>query len=547
MASTIRSLRKTLALSAAVSKIADLPSFAKSTTSGIAPVTSKGPATYAVIDLGTNSFRMLVGREEKDGGFRILDSHKVTVRLGQGVFSTGLLSDGAMERSLACLRDFKSRIDPFAPHAVRLVATSALREAPNRKDFLRRVERELDWKAEIVSGIEEARLIATAIAPLVPQGKKAFLIDIGGGSTELTYVWNGTIRPLKSFGLGAVRLADLFLHRDPASDRAIRLMREFIGDTLGLLEEKAKKFSPDLVIGSAGTIKSILKLAGGAEPDTEKLVPLETKAVEKVFEKLKPLPLPERIAFGGMSERRAEVIVPGALLLLEMMRRLGAEKIHVTGRGLVDGVLVDLIENREHHTSYVEHLAAQNLAEFGWLASRFQIDERHVRRVHDLALNLFDGLQELHGYGEEEKRLLGCAALFHDVGRIVEPGRHHKHSYYILKNLPLSGFTQREIEIIALVARYHRGNPPEADHEGYSELDKEDRRLVDRLGGILRLAEGLDHSRDGRIESLRVEATAKEIILKPRSSGDADMDLWAAARKVDLLEKAFGRKVSGLE
>ncbi len=513
-------------------------------TSGIDPKASRALArhVYAVVDLGTNSFRMLVGRGKEGGGFETLYSDKRTVRLGQGVFKSGALPDGSMDRAVQCLKEFKDRIDTFAPRAVRAVGTSALREARNRRDFIRRVEKELQWKVDVLPGTEEARFIAAGIAPLLPPKARALLVDIGGGSTEITFVAEGTLRPLRSYQLGAVRLLDLFVSGDPIGDRAFRMMRAFIRNELKGLDEFSRKFSPNLVVGSAGTIKSLLKLAGGASREGA-LAPLRTKHVARSLEKLRPLPLAERMRLTGLSERRAEVIVPGALLLLEFLELLGAAEIQVSECGLVDGVILDLIENRERHASYVDHLAAQNLAEFGWLSAKFQIEEPHVRRVHDLALQIFDGLSALHGYGLEEKRLLGCAALFHDVGRIVEPARHHKHSYYIIQNLPLSGFTPREVEIIALLARYHRGNPPHDSHEEYAALPKEDRRRVDVLGGCLRIAEGLDHSRNAAIASLKVSLDNKTVTIHLRPAGDLDLDVWAAQRRSDLLERALGKKI----
>jgi len=517
---------------------------AHSATSGIDPKASRALAehAYAVVDLGTNSFRMLVGRGKEDGGFETLDSDKRTVRLGQGVFKSGALPDGTMDRAIQCLKEFKDRIDTFAPRAVRAVGTSALREARNRRDFVRRVERELHWKVDILPGTEEARLIAAGIAPLLPSKARALLVDIGGGSTEIAFVEGAALRPLRSYQLGAVRLLDLFGSSDPLSERAFRMMRAFIRNELKGLQELSRKFSPNLVVGSAGTIKSLLKLAGGASRE-DALTPLKAKDVAKSLEKLRPLPLADRVRLTGLSERRAEVIVPGALLLLELLELLDAPQIEVSERGLVDGLIGDLIENRERHASYVDHLAAQNLAEFGWLCARFQIEEPHVRRVHDLALQLFDGLAQDHRYGLEEKRMLGCAALFHDVGRIVEPARHHKHSYYIIQNLPLSGFTPREVEIIALLARYHRGNLPRDSHEEYVALAKEDRLRVDILAGCLRIAEGLDHSRNAGTLSLKVSSGGKTVSIQLRPAGGPDLDVWAAQSRSDLLERALEKKI----
>lgn len=516
-----------------------------SPTSGIDPEARRPRPehVFAVVDLGTNSFRMLVTRGREEAGFEILASDKRTVRLGQDVFKESRLTEGAMERALNCLREFKDQIDPFAPWAVRLVGTSALREADNSGEFVDRVEREFGWRIEIIDGTDEARLIAVGIQPLLAKDEEVLLVDIGGGSTELTHVLGGAIRPIRSLGVGAVRLTDLFVRSDPIAPEDFRMMRAFIRNELGKVESELRAAALDRVVGSAGTIKTLLKLAGTDARDLNALYPLQRKDVESSLERLRTMTLRQRIQQAGLSERRAEIIVPGALLLLEILRTIGAEEIHVCGRSLVDGTVLDLISNREHHDSYVNQLAAQNLAEFGWLARRFRIDEGHVRRVHDLAQQILDGLSAVLGYGEDEKRLLGTAALFHDVGRLVEPARHHKHSYYIIRHLPLSGFSTREREIIALVARYHTGTLPKATHTAYSRLSKADRTLVDHLGGILKLANGLDHSRNGRV--LRVESTIKprKINVRVIADGDVGLDLWAASRKTDLLEQAFERKV----
>ena len=500
----------------------------------------------AVVDVGSNSVRLQIGRAEEDGTLAVLGEDKAAVRLGEQVFRTGRLSLPAIARAAEALRRFAELSRRAGADKVRAVATSAVREASNRALLVRTVKQQAGMDLEVISGAEEARLITLGILQGAPPGERRLLCDIGGGSTEITAARGEEPEASYSLPLGSVRLTEFFVRSDPLARKEARLIEESVDDALnevdGLLVGKFKR-----VMGSGGTISAVMALAQKSATTRAPQIAkpgLATRAqIEAVLDRLRGTSNKDRRKL-GVEEHRADIIYSGAVILAGVMKKLRVEEVEITSRGLRDGLMVDLIRRVVRPAGaglHQEHAVVEGLRAFG---RRCGYREDHAEQVAQLSLSLFDQTREVHRLGEEERALLNAAAMLHDVGAFVSYNRHHKHSYYLLYHADLPGFTDRERALIATIARYHRRSPPKDRHEIFQLLAPEERIIVRRLAAILRVADGLDRGHRRNVRSVKVAQTARGLKLDVFTEEGGELEIWAAEQKAELLAEVAGGPVS---
>ncbi|MBW4426442.1 MAG: Ppx/GppA family phosphatase [Nostoc desertorum CM1-VF14] len=514
----------------------------------------------AAIDLGTNSLHMVVVKIDPTlPAFSIIARDKETVRLGDRNLTTGELKPEIIKKAIAALGRFQEVAKTINAETIIAVATSAVREAPNGKDFLYRVETELGLSVDLISGQEEARRIYLGVlSGMEFHNQPHMIVDIGGGSTELVLGDSNQARTLTSTKVGAVRLTSELITTDPISNSEFLYLQSY---THGMLERSVDEILANLefgesprLVGTSGTIETLAMIHARENstviPSTLNGYQLSFKDLQELVNRLRKLSNSEKAAIPGMPDKRAEVILAGAVILQEAMTLLGSESVTVCERSLREGVIVDwmlthgLIEDKLRYQSSVRE---RNVLK---LANKYHINLEYSDRVAKFAQSLFDQTQgTLHHWGSDERQLLWAAAILHNCGHYVSHSSHHKHSYYLIRNGELLGYTETEIEIIANLARYHRKSPPKKKHESYqSLLTKHHRQMVSQLSAILRLAVALDRRQIGAIAQVQCEyypqlQQVNLIVFPSKSDDDCALELWSLDYKKGVFEEEFGVKL----
>ena len=519
-------------------------------------LSSSGKQVIAAIDIGTNSIHMVVVEIDPAlPSFSIITREKDTVRLGDRDPATNNLSEEAIARSLATLKRCKSLAESLKVAQIIAVATSATREAKNGIEFLRRIKQEIGISVNLISGQEEARRIYLGVLSGVDFGDRPhIMIDIGGGSTELILADNKEPRFLSSTKIGAVRLTQDFVTTDPISKRELSVIQAYVR---GMLERSTDEIWARLqlnenprMIGTSGTIETLAAIDAmakhGAVPNPLNGYTLSRDAVENIVKKLAGMSYEERFNVPGINDRRAEIIVPGAVVLLEAMKMLKLETITICERALREGIIVDWMLNNGligDRLEYQNEVRSRNTLK---IARKYQVDLESGQKIAQFALSLFDQTRGiLHEWNQEERELLWTAAILHNCGLYVSHAAHHKHSYYLIRNAELLGFTELELELVANIARYHRKSKPKKKHEAYAKLPSKRSQLkVKQLSAILRIAVALDRRHKGAIARLQCEYHKSDrklqLYLVPQDLGDdCTLELWSLNYKKDVFESEY--------
>ena len=500
----------------------------------------------AAIDIGTNSIHMIVVQVRPDLSFEVVDREKEMVRLGAGGLDGRSLTPTAATAALQTLTKFRRLADAHKVDEIVAAATSAIREADNGGDFIAEVAQRTGINVKVISGTEEARLIhMAAVYGVHMGGSPAVVIDIGGGSVEVTLGTASHLSHARSFKLGVIRLTERFVRTDPLSKRDERRMVKHINRELGDYVDTVAARRFDRVIGTSGTILSLGALAlsedGTVRDDELRNRRVPGKAVRRLRKRLTGADLEARLHMDGLDPRRADIAVAGSILLDSVLRRLGAAEITLCDLALREGLVLDYINRNTATIRKIERYPDVRRRSVIELGERCGYVSAHARHVSQLALSIFDQTRAVHRLGDREREWLEYAALLHDAGVHISYERHHRHSYYLIKNGELRGFEPQEIEIIALLARYHRQATPKKTHEGYGTLKSALRRTVKTLAAMLRLAEGLDRSHAQVITALDVVPKGNTYVIRLRAAGDAELELWAANRHGEPLEKVLER------
>jgi len=502
----------------------------------------------AAIDIGTNSIHMIIVRIGADMSFEVIDREKDMVRLGASGLEGGELSPASMATGLQTLAKFRRLAESHGVDEIIAAATSAVRESENGGDFIAEVHRSTGIRVKVISGTEEARLIHLAAAYATGIGARTgVVIDIGGGSVEITAGTAARMHSGRSFKLGVIRLTEKFVKTDPLSRRDERRMVKAIRKDTRTYLTQLRKRGFDRVIGTSGTIQTLGELAAGSAQTREiRNLRVSARAIQRVRQSLTERSLDARLKMPGLDPRRADLSVTGAVLLDTLLTDLRATQLSLCDFALREGLVLDYMRRNRAQIQRADRYPDVRRRSVISLAERCQYVAPHARQVARLCLQLFDQLTPEHGLGAQEREWLEYAALLHDIGVHISYERHHKHSYYLIKNGDLRGFEPSEIEMIALVARYHRQNLPKKSHEGYDTLTNPGRRTVRLLGALLRLAEGLERSHAQVVTAIRVQRPLKDHLplrIRLRTTGDAELEVWAAHRHVAALADWLDRPI----
>src|SRR5436190_13645542 len=473
----------------------------------------------AAIDIGTNSIHMIVVQIRPDLSFEVIDREKEMVRLGAGGLDGRKLTPEAMHAALLVLSKFRRLAESHRVEHVIAGATSATREAENGGEFLQAITRQTGIRPRVISGTEEARLIhLAAVYGVGATGDAAAVIDIGGGSVEVTQGTGPVVELGRSFKLGVIRLTERFVKSDPLERRDQRKLVRHIDNEIGKFLDQVRRVQFDRVIGTSGTILSI-----GAVVATADGLPLGTplrnrritaKQIRRARKELISLDLDDRLRVPGLEPRRADLAVAGVVLLDELLRRLGADEITLCDLSLREGVVLDFIARHRKEIAQADRYPDVRRRSVYELAERCHYWPEHSQQVARLAVALFDHTRAIHGLTDKEREWLEYAAILHDIGVHISYEQHHKHSYYLIKNGDLRGFEPEEIDTIALIARYHRQAAPKRTHDNFGDLRRRDRIAVRALAAILRLAENLDRSHAQVVASLSLHDRGDDDLLQ---------------------------------
>ena len=499
----------------------------------------------ATIDVGSNSVRLLVAEALRGGAYRILDEEREPTRLARSVSARGLLDETAIAATIAALKTFKQIAAGYQVTGLRTIATCAVREARNGPDFCRRVREEVGLDVEVISGEREAQLAFASVQHAFDlTGKNVVVADIGGGSTEIVFATGNLVESIFSTPLGAVRLTEQCGLGDAGDGPAAEQARDQLAaEVTAVLKKRTTRplFAPHFLVGCGGTFTTLAELMMAAKREVD--VPVAGYRVSQaelrhLLDRLAKMPVRARRSMPGMTPDRADIIVAGLTIIDAMLKRFRVNTVVVHTRGVRDGLVREMIEESvgsggpaddpAHRERAIERLAAACSGEL-----------EHGRKVAALAGRIYEQLAEPLDLAPGDRLLLECAARLQDVGYVINYDQHHKHSYHLIRNSRLPGIRPHDLELIANVARYHRGAHPKRKHENLARLSADDQRRVRRMAAILRLAGGLDRSRTQQVRDVRAQMDDGKVVLEVVAPEDPQVDLWGAERRTDLFEKVF--------
>ncbi len=512
----------------------------------------------AAIDIGTNSFHMVVARVASDAAgvdsaaFEVIAREKEMVRLGSASGDMKRLSPEAIDRGVAALGRM-ARIAAINDAALHAVATSAVREAENASEFIERARAEAGVDVEVISGVEEARLIQLGVLQAVPvYDQRMVLIDIGGGSTEILVGERGETLAAGSLKLGAIRLTRRFFRSDSLHPGAVDSCRRHIRSTLAPMAREVERTGFAVAVASSGTAEAVIAMVHAMRDDVPAPRSFNNASVSRsevadvVTHLAAASTIEERRLLPGMDQSRVDIVMGGALILDEALVSLGIEELVFSDYALREGALLDALARRRGAT--LHHLRDLRRRSVLHLAGSMDDEPEHSARTAALALELFDGTARWHGLDDSWRELLEAAALLANVGQAISHSEHHKHSYYVIRHSDrLSGFTDHEIELIALVARYHRKSAPKPKHPEFACLRADDQVAVTALAGILRIAIALDRSHRGPVERVHVTSAngsgPLRVIVHGLPGADLGLELHTGTERKDLLERVLGHRI----
>lgn len=498
----------------------------------------------AAIDIGSNSIRLVVAEAQPGGRYRILDEERESTRLGRSLASSGSLDEESIDASLAALRRFQLIVSGLGIENLRAIATCAVREATNGAEFCARVKQQLDLDIEVISAQKEAHLAFHSVRRRFDlKGKNTVLADIGGGSTEIVLASGELIEAIYATMLGAVRLSEKFGGGQALAGEDFFRMQRWIDRRLKKVTEKP--VAPlHMLIGSGGTFTALANMIMSSKGQSGLPVAgcqVTRAELRHLIDRLRKMSLKDRRDVPGLNPDRADIIVPGLATIDRIMRRFRVNLVQVHSYGVRDGLLLEMIEQLQGH---IETDSVDEITQIERFATACNVELGHSRHVAMLSTQIYGGLCEIYKLDPQDSRLLDAAARMQDVGYLINYDKHHKHSYHLILHSQLEGFRPEELEIIANVARYHRGAAPKKKHDNFQRLSESNRERVLTLAAVLRLAGGLDRSHNQTVNSVEVRGTKKQIELVISAEQYPEVNLWSARQRAGMFEKTFDTEVT---
>lgn len=505
--------------------------------------------TFAAIDIGANSVRLKIARLVRGRRLEVVHDDREVTRLGASVFRSGQLSPEAMAHTVEVLQRFYKATQRYGTDAVRLVATSALRDARNAHAFTEWVKAATGWKVEVVSGLEEGRLIHLGIVSNTRLAAgRMLLVDLGGGSCELTLSAGGHIKQMASLPLGAVRLTGDFLQHDPPKKKELRRLRGFIEEELTRVRAKLEPMRGRAMIATSGTAAA---LAGAAKAKLGRRLVSENvsrAATLKLARRLAQLPREERAAVPGIGPRRSEIIVAGATVFATLMESARLTGFRYSPLGLRDGLLAQMAADYDRRTPLRRRIEADRRDALLSMARHYDVDLAFAEQVRGLAGQLFAELKSSHGLSAEYGEWLGAAAMLHEVGAFINRSGRRRHTHYIVAHSDIFGYSVRERQLIAAITRYLGKSRPSADDTIMKRFAPAERNAIRRAVVLLRLARALNQGRRGAVRRVRARVRGGEVVLRLGAKrGGAELELWALAKERPYFREVFGRDLRAEE
>jgi len=504
--------------------------------------------TFAAIDIGSNSVRLKISRLQA-GRLKAIHEDREVTRLGEGVFSGGLLSPEAMSETVQVLRRFHRAMQECCTDSVRVVATAALRDARNSRAFVEWVRSTTGWTIEIISGLEEARLIHLGMVSAARLGAHSvLLVDLGGGSCELTLSRDGHLRDTVSLALGAVRLTGEFLKHDPPRKSELKGLQGFVAREIARIQNRIKSARVGAVIATSGTAAALVGVASHlSRPRKSRRAPYATREmIRRIAKQIVRMTLEQRRKVPGIGPRRAEIICAGAIVYAELLERCHLAGFRYSALGLRDGILAQMAADYDRSTRSGRAIESERWESIQRAVEHYRVDLHHALHVRDAALLLFSSLKSVHQLPAEYREWLAAAAMLYEVGDYVNRNGHHRHTYYIIANSEILGYTPLQRRIIGSIARYLGKSRPTPGDGPMSGLSPEDQENVEKASVLLRIARALNMGRSQSVGKLAVSARSGRVTMKltPRGKVSVDLEVWAIEKDGSYFREVFGRELS---
>ena len=484
-------------------------------------------------DIGSNAIKVRVV-EDAAGLRKTLCEARYPIRLGSGAFERGLLGSEEIDAAVGAFEEIAAMCRGFGVERTRIVATSAVREATNREEFTGAVEKHTGLAVEVISGLEEARLLAVGVRPDLKPEAHNLIIDIGGGSTEVIYTRTDLeVDTMHSMRLGAVRLHQMVKSGNPVTRKEFDFYRLAVSNML-------ENYHLPVIarhthaIGVAGTVGAMLDVKRIRQAGATSV--LTHPELRKILHNLRTLTADDMESKLGLERKRAPILIPGGLILDGIMDLYGIAQVGVSYRGLRDGIIEELVSGADTAAAPLPHEFAMRVGD------KYEFDRAHSEHVARLADSLFDSLRPVHSMPDDAREILHFAALLHDIGQFVSYSRHHKHSYYLIGNEELPGLTPDRQQLVATVARYHRKSAPAEKHPEFQALTPQGREIVLKCTALLRIADALDREHRQLIEGIRVAVAPTQVDFHLAAKSRVLLEMSAARKKGELFEKLFGKK-----
>jgi exopolyphosphatase/guanosine-5'-triphosphate,3'-diphosphate pyrophosphatase len=500
--------------------------------------------TFAAVDIGSNSVRLKVARLAGRRLHPIHEDREVT-RLGSWVYRTGFLSPDAMAETIKVLRRFHRTAQHLGTDSVRVVATSALRDARNSRAFLEWVRSATGWTVEIISGLEEARLIHLGLVASARAGASPVLmVDLGGGSCELTISVGGHIHETVSLPLGAVRLTNEFLYHDPPRKSELERLRGFAAREIARAAKRIADARIKVVLATSGTAASLAAVCQGiSKTRTSTVTRLQMRRIARLITKST---IEERRKLSGIGPKRAEIVAAGAIVYAELLERCQLRGFRYSPLGLRDGLLAQMAAEHDRGTRSGRQIESERWDSIKVAVTHYRVDMKHALQVRSSAMHLFDALKRVHRLSPEYREWLSAAAMLNEVGDYINRNGHHRHTYYIISNSEILGYTPEQRRVIAAIARYLGKSRPTPADGAIKVLPPADRENIPKASMLLRLARAFNLGRTGAIRGLHVRVHDADVALalQPKRGIGIDLELWAIEKEKNYFREIFGRTLS---
>lgn len=508
---------------------------------------SQAPIRVCVIDLGTNSFHAVIVDAHANGSYQVIDRMKEMVRLGEHGLEANELPEEAMDRGMRALERIHLLAKGWDTNEFLAFATSAIREAANGGEFIRRAREQLGLRIRPISGNQEADLIFQGVRRAVEMTVPTLLVDIGGGSVEFIVAARGENVFDTSLKLGAARMTERFVTSDPLSSEDEEKMRDHFRDVLTPVIQACRAYDVTTVVGSSGTMKSLARVAANRKSNGTRTVfqqVFSAPTVREVLEWVIASSADERVAHPAIDPKRVDQIGAGAVLLDTLLDQVpDVRQLKVSPNALREGMVVHFMDTNYARLRRIAPFRDPRRRSVHEIAYRFHWEEHHAQHVAATATALFDLCRPLYDGPASDAELLEYAALLHDVGYLVSHDTHAQHSRYLIKNADLQGFQPEEIDIMSMVARYHRGEPPKPSHAHYGACSQPVQRRIRQLASLIRIAEGLDRSHFQNVVALRARLSDEVLTLSLATKGDPQLEVWSGKEEGRLFEQEFGREL----